>query len=151
MPLDQLGEHRTRCEIYNSPLSEAGVLGFEYGYSSDCPEALVLWEAQFGVFATMLRSSSISSSARPRTNGSVSRASHSCCHMDMRAKDLNTRALASSAFCNSPLETIFRSVSRQRPPSIFISSGVRRRAFGGHLSWSSRQRVCCRTPGPRHP
>jgi len=51
MPLDQLGEHRTRCEIYNSPLSEAGVLGFEYGYSSDCPEALVLWEAQFGDFA----------------------------------------------------------------------------------------------------
>ncbi len=38
-------------EVYNSALSEAGVLGFEYGYSRDYPEALVLWEAQFGDFA----------------------------------------------------------------------------------------------------
>ena len=38
-------------EIYNSTLSEASVLGFEYGFSRDFPEALVLWEAQFGDFA----------------------------------------------------------------------------------------------------
>ena len=51
MPLEHLAPIRARCEIYNSTLSEAGVLGFEYGFSRDYPEALVLWEAQFGDFA----------------------------------------------------------------------------------------------------
>ena len=47
-PLANLG--MGRFEVYDSPLSEAGVLGFEYGYSLDTPEGLVLWEAQFGDF-----------------------------------------------------------------------------------------------------
>jgi 2-oxoglutarate dehydrogenase E1 component len=51
VPLAHLAPGQARCEIFNSPLSEAGVLGFEYGYSRDYPEALVLWEAQFGDFA----------------------------------------------------------------------------------------------------
>jgi 2-oxoglutarate dehydrogenase E1 component len=51
LPLEHLASHQARCEIYNSTLSEAAVLGFEYGYSRDYPEALVLWEAQFGDFA----------------------------------------------------------------------------------------------------
>src|SRR6059036_1192977 len=53
VPLENISEGQARCEIYNSPLSEAGVLGFEYGYSRDYPEALVLWEAQFGDFANV--------------------------------------------------------------------------------------------------
>jgi 2-oxoglutarate dehydrogenase E1 component len=50
MPLQHLSADQAPVEIYNSPLSEAGVLGFDYGYSLDCPEGLVLWEAQFGDF-----------------------------------------------------------------------------------------------------
>ncbi|SHG20312.1 2-oxoglutarate dehydrogenase E1 component [Ornithinibacillus halophilus] len=46
-----LDEAEASFDIRNSPLSEAGVLGFEYGYSVQSPETLVLWEAQFGDFA----------------------------------------------------------------------------------------------------
>src|SRR4029077_17899101 len=51
LPLSHLSKQQAFCEIYNSSLSEAGCLGFEYGFSRDYPEALVLWEAQFGDFA----------------------------------------------------------------------------------------------------
>jgi 2-oxoglutarate dehydrogenase E1 component len=53
IPLEHVSDQQARCEIYNSTLSEAGVLGFEYGYSRDYPEALVLWEAQFGDFVNV--------------------------------------------------------------------------------------------------
>jgi 2-oxoglutarate dehydrogenase E1 component len=49
-PLQNLEAQTASCEIYNSPLSEYACLGFEYGYSIAAPEALVLWEAQFGDF-----------------------------------------------------------------------------------------------------
>ncbi len=49
-PLKALSEDQAPVDIMNSPLSESGVLGFEYGYSLDYPEGLVLWEAQFGDF-----------------------------------------------------------------------------------------------------
>ena len=42
--LGQLHPDQGQCRIYDSPLSEAGVLGFEFGYSLDYPDALVLWE-----------------------------------------------------------------------------------------------------------
>jgi 2-oxoglutarate dehydrogenase E1 component len=51
MSLCHLAPDQGPIEIYNSALSEAGVLGFEYGYSLDWPDALVAWEAQFGDFA----------------------------------------------------------------------------------------------------
>jgi 2-oxoglutarate dehydrogenase E1 component len=50
IPLANLAEDQAPVELLNSPLSEAGALGFEYGYSLDYPEALVVWEAQFGDF-----------------------------------------------------------------------------------------------------
>jgi 2-oxoglutarate dehydrogenase E1 component len=50
-PLAHLAAEQSPIEFHNSPLCETGVLGFEYGYSLDCPGGLVLWEAQFGDFA----------------------------------------------------------------------------------------------------
>ena len=50
VPLANLDPDQATLELYNSPLSEAGVLGFEYGYSLDSPDGLVVWEAQFGDF-----------------------------------------------------------------------------------------------------
>jgi 2-oxoglutarate dehydrogenase E1 component len=50
VPMKNLSDAAASFEIHNSPLSEYGALGFEYGYSVAAPEALVLWEAQFGDF-----------------------------------------------------------------------------------------------------
>ena len=53
IPLQRMPAARASFAAYNSPLSEAAPLGFEYGYSVQAPEALVLWEAQFGDFANV--------------------------------------------------------------------------------------------------
>jgi 2-oxoglutarate decarboxylase len=50
-PIQSLPDALAPFELHNSPLSEIAVLGFEYGYSAEAPETLVLWEAQFGDFA----------------------------------------------------------------------------------------------------
>ena len=51
VPLQHLADSQGPVEIHNSPLAEAGVLGFDYGYSLDTPDGLIVWEAQFGDFA----------------------------------------------------------------------------------------------------
>jgi 2-oxoglutarate dehydrogenase E1 component len=50
IPMQHLGGARASVEIHNSPLSELAAVGFEYGYAVAAPDALVLWEAQFGDF-----------------------------------------------------------------------------------------------------
>lgn len=50
IPLQNLPQARAAFEVRNSPLSEAGTIGFEYGYSIQAPERLTIWEAQYGDF-----------------------------------------------------------------------------------------------------
>ena len=51
VPLNHLRPEQARFEVYDSPLSEAAAVGYEYGYTLVRPNALVIWEAQFGDFA----------------------------------------------------------------------------------------------------
>ncbi|MCK5619690.1 MAG: 2-oxoglutarate dehydrogenase E1 component [Candidatus Krumholzibacteria bacterium] len=51
VPLEQLRADQGEFTVVDSPLSEAAALGFEYGYSRELPDGLVMWEAQFGDFA----------------------------------------------------------------------------------------------------
>jgi 2-oxoglutarate dehydrogenase E1 component len=53
VPLHHISDANASFVVYNSPLTEAAVLGYEYGYNVFAPETLVLWEAQFGDFANM--------------------------------------------------------------------------------------------------
>ena len=52
-PLHQIPQANASFAVYNSPLSEAAVLGFDYGYNVFSPETLVIWEAQYGDFANV--------------------------------------------------------------------------------------------------
>lgn len=53
IPLNNISENQAKISVYDSPLSELGVMGFDYGYSVIADKSLTLWEAQFGDFANM--------------------------------------------------------------------------------------------------
>ena len=98
-PLAHLDEGQARFWVYDSLLSEFAAMGFEYGYSVARPDALVLWEAQFGDFfngAQTIVDEFISSSEQKWGQRS---SSCCCCRTATRARARTTRRLASSASC----------------------------------------------------
>jgi len=119
VPLRHIAPDQARCDIYNSTLSEAGVMGFEYGYSRDYPEALVLWEAQFGDFANVAQAVIDQFVCAGKTSGACCQASRYSFRMVMKDRGRNIRARASSAFCNWRHGTTFRSANPQNAGQYF--------------------------------
>ncbi len=137
VPLEHLATTPTWFEIYNSPLSEASVLGFEYGFSRDYPEALVLWEAQFGDFANgaQIIIDQFIAASEDKWNllsGVVHASPARVRRAGAGAFQRPHRALSAAL----PRATTSRSASLRRPRSIFICCGGRRCVCGANR-WSS--------------
>ena len=122
-PLMHLAEKQARICVYNSLLSEAAVLGFDYGYSLDYPNMLCLWEAQFGDFANGRKPSSTNLSSRLNQSGSA-RVASSCFYLTAtRGRARNIPAPASNDSCKRVPRITSRSAIPPRPRSIFTSCG----------------------------
>ena len=105
-PLKRCYEKGAKLYVYDSPLSEFAAMGFEYGYSVARPEALVIWEAQFGDFVNGAQTIIDEFIAPPASRSGVSSLAWCCCFPTAtKAKAPTTRQRASSASCSSARKT----------------------------------------------
>ena len=104
MPLLHLAEDHARFIVYDSLLSEYAAMGFEYGYSVENPEALVLWEAQFGDFVNGAQSIIDEFISSGELKWGQRSASRCCCRTARRARARTTRRPAWSASCSCARE-----------------------------------------------
>jgi len=158
--LEHLAPDQAPVEIHNSPLSEAGVLGFEYGYSLDCPDGLVIWEAQFGDFvnaappvragdAAPARLRGAGARARERTARTVPLVVREGQHPGCSADDARTDLPPAASPGTPRVAEAARGHDAQEPAS---SSRLRlptRRPDEGDVP--TRPRRCLRHAAPRHP
>ena len=116
-PIQNLPGANASFEVYNSPLSEYGVLGFEYGYSIAAPDALVLWEAQFGDFANGAQIVIDQFVVAGRSKWAQTSRLTLLLRTATRATGRSTRAPASSASSSSARRTTSASSTARRPRS----------------------------------
>ena len=118
--MQHLAAAKASFEVYNSPLSEYAVVGFEYGYSAEAPNALVLWEAQFGDF-----NNGGADHHRPVHGGRQGQvaadvSAHLAAAARLRRRWARAFERAARAIsCNSPPRAISASPTRRRPAQYF--------------------------------
>jgi 2-oxoglutarate dehydrogenase E1 component len=98
VPLKKITKDPTQFEIYNSLLSEYGVMGFEYGYALSSPNTLTIWEAQFGDFSNVAQVIIDQYISSAEEKWGLKMDSHFCYLMAMKVKGQNTQAPVWSDF-----------------------------------------------------
>ncbi len=143
-PIQNLPGARAPFELHNSPLSEFACLGFEYGYAAAAPEALVLWEAQYGDFtnggdAPAARLRGAGPRALERTDRAFPRAGRGRQHPHRELHDAGAVLPSVATPGASRRAAAPRLVHAEEPAAVAAGDLTRRRADGGRVPAGTRR------------